>query len=205
MALVWDDPDLKHRSELLVMLAIADYANENGKAWPSIDSLAAKSRTTPRQVQKVIAALCQRSKLTVDMCAGPYKTNIYSILVGGVKWLHPEVAGSKSEPASSPDPSVSVSIRQYPLKTEPVLDEVILFCEKNGINRSDAEWFFHKCEGNGWTNGGKPIKRWGSTLLAWKLAGHLASQKNYGNNKTNGTAANKNARSNSEPDYTKGF
>jgi len=60
---------------------------------------------------------------------------------------------------------------------KPSIEEVKLFCSKSGIPISDAEWFFHKCEGNGWTNGGRPIKRWGSTLSAWKSAGYLPSQK----------------------------
>jgi hypothetical protein len=72
----------------------------------------------------------------------------------------------------------------------PSLGEVKDFCLKSGISESDAEWFFHKCEGNGWTNGGKPIKRWTSTLLSWKTAGYLPSQKqkneiNRRNNKPN--------------------
>ena len=60
----------------------------------------------------------------------------------------------------------------------PTLEEVRLFCAKSGLPESDADWFFHKCEGNGWTNGGKPIKRWGSTITAWKAAGYMPSQKN---------------------------
>ena len=59
----------------------------------------------------------------------------------------------------------------------PSLDEVKLFCAKAGIPEPDAVWFWNKEEGNGWTNGGKPVKRWGPTLTAWKAAGYLPSQK----------------------------
>ena len=52
-------------------------------------------------------------------------------------------------------------------------------CRKaDGITMQDAEWFYHKGRGNGWTNGGKPILDWKATLRSWKRAGYLPSQKN---------------------------
>jgi hypothetical protein len=63
------------------------------------------------------------------------------------------------------------------LKKSPTLDEVKLTCAKAGIPESDAVWFWNKCEGNGWTNGGKKIKSYPHTLAAWKAAGYLPSQK----------------------------
>lgn len=58
------------------------------------------------------------------------------------------------------------------------IEEVRLCCAKSGLPESDADWFFHKCEGNGWTNGGRPIKSWPHVIAAWKAAGYLPSQKN---------------------------
>jgi hypothetical protein len=56
-------------------------------------------------------------------------------------------------------------------------DEVLAHCREIGLFPRDAEYFFSKCEGNGWTNGGKPIKNWKATLRAWKTQGYLPSQK----------------------------
>jgi hypothetical protein len=67
----------------------------------------------------------------------------------------------------------------------PSLEEVRLFCSKSGISVADANWFFYKMDGNGWTNGGKPVKRWTSSLLAWKTAGYLASQRPQRNGSPN--------------------
>jgi hypothetical protein len=66
------------------------------------------------------------------------------------------------------------------VKTKPTLDEVKLVCSKTGVPESDAIWFWNKCEANGWTNGGKPIKSWPHTIAAWKAAGYLPSQKQNG-------------------------
>jgi len=45
MSDVWADAAITNQSELLVLLAIADYANDEGEAWPSIESIATKSRS----------------------------------------------------------------------------------------------------------------------------------------------------------------
>jgi hypothetical protein len=57
------------------------------------------------------------------------------------------------------------------------LEKVREFARGEGIRMSDAEWFWHKCQGNGWTNGGRPIKDWKATLRSWQRAGYLPSQK----------------------------
>lgn len=51
------------------------------------------------------------------------------------------------------------------------------FARGEGISLKDAEWFFWKCVGNGWTNGGKPIKDWKATLRSWHKAAYLPSMR----------------------------
>lgn len=58
-------------------------------------------------------------------------------------------------------------------------EEVKAFCSELSIPVSDGEWFWNKCEGNGWTNGGKPIRDWRATIRSWKAAGYLPSQKSH--------------------------
>jgi hypothetical protein len=58
------------------------------------------------------------------------------------------------------------------------VERVREFARGEGIRDSDAEWFYFKCEGNGWTNGGEPIRDWKATITSWKRAGYLPSQKN---------------------------
>jgi uncharacterized protein YdaU (DUF1376 family) len=58
------------------------------------------------------------------------------------------------------------------------LGEVTAFCREIGLPRADAEWFWHKCEANGWTNGGKRMLDWRQTLRSWKAGGYVPSIKN---------------------------
>jgi hypothetical protein len=47
---------------LLVMLAIADYAGDHGYAWPSIPSVAKKTRLTPQAVYRILNRLTTASE-----------------------------------------------------------------------------------------------------------------------------------------------
>ena len=51
MARVWDKS--RHAgSELLMLLAIADFADDDGKAYPAVSTLATKCRMTGRNAPK---------------------------------------------------------------------------------------------------------------------------------------------------------
>lgn len=70
---------------------------------------------------------------------------------------------------TSPTPSTE--------KSKAPLVEVREFLVSAGLTERDGDWFFHKCEGNGWTNGGHKIKDWKGTVRAWKVQGFFPSQK----------------------------
>ena len=59
----------------------------------------------------------------------------------------------------------------------PTLEAVKLYCAKAGISEQDATWFWFKMESQDWMNGKKKVKKYGMTLMAWKNAGYLPSQK----------------------------
>src|SRR5262249_22305654 len=56
MTRVWTHSQRKD-GELLVMLALADFANDAGECWPSILTLAQKARLTERQTRRVLKRL----------------------------------------------------------------------------------------------------------------------------------------------------
>lgn len=133
MSQVWEDPTITSQSELLVLLALADFANDSGEAWPSIERIATKSRHSDRGVQKIIDRLRKMGKIDVKKGGGPpgspLSTNRYRILAPRVNPVHPPVnpvhprgepggnggvnletgRGEPGDPPRSPDPSGSVS------------------------------------------------------------------------------------------------
>ncbi len=56
MSAVWERDDLTS-TQKLVLLALADWANDEGLCWPSIDRVALKASLTSRGVQKTIRSL----------------------------------------------------------------------------------------------------------------------------------------------------
>ena len=67
-------------NELLLLLAIADIADDDGVAWPGITSLAKKTRLAKRTVYRLISHLIAEGELEVTAGKGRGKTNLYKVL-----------------------------------------------------------------------------------------------------------------------------
>ena len=67
-------------SALLLLLAVADHAHDDGAgAYPSIQTLAAKSRLTPRAVQGILNRLEAAGELIIQRRTGPHQVNVYTV------------------------------------------------------------------------------------------------------------------------------
>lgn len=64
---------------LLVLLAMADWADDSGYCWPSVRTLAKKSRQTERNVRKCLRRMESHGAISVKSGAGPHSTNLYKI------------------------------------------------------------------------------------------------------------------------------
>ena len=79
MSQVWEHSHATG-GQLLVLLAIADFSNDDGEAWPSVPTLAKKARISERHTQRVVKQLKAMGELVVDSKAsGQWGTNIYRI------------------------------------------------------------------------------------------------------------------------------
>lgn len=78
MGRVWDDNGIKGSMKLL-LLAIADFADDNGKAWPSVETLAQKIGMSERNTRYMLRALEDQGRLAVDVSAGPKGSSMYRI------------------------------------------------------------------------------------------------------------------------------
>lgn len=84
MSYVWDNSPAKG-AELLVQLAIADAANPDGVAWPSIPKLAKMARCTEPTVRRAIEHWGQSGELQVfvgGFLDGKNQSNTYRIVMG---------------------------------------------------------------------------------------------------------------------------
>lgn len=64
----------------LLLICLANYANDKGECWPSISSLAAQADVTPRHVSGMIHDLAKLGYVTVREQSG--KSNSYTLRIG---------------------------------------------------------------------------------------------------------------------------
>lgn len=150
MSAVWTGSAQKG-STLLLLLAIADFANDEGTAWPGITTLAKKIRMTERSTQMIVAALVKSGELRVQRGAGPHGTNLYTVVYqrplasqGGEKFSPEKIAGRNpglegvkpaspgGEIAASPEPSLTT--KQPPGARKRALPDGF------GISNTVREW-----------------------------------------------------------------
>ena len=197
MSRVWDHAD-SSLGELLVFLALADHANDKGFCWPGVEGLAKKSRLSERQTRYILRSLEAKGYIKTLIQQGPRGCNMYEITLkegGGAVSAPPVGEGAVSDTQGgnprhqggqpiAPESSRTVkeSSVHIPGLSRLSLEEAKEYAKASGLPESDGEWFFYKCEGNGWTNGGKPIKNARATMRAWASAKYMPSQKQ--NNRT---------------------
>jgi len=82
MTAIWDKPPVGG-SALLVLLALADNANDEGVCWPSIATLAHKCVLSERQVQRMLRSLETRGLVRTEERKdekGEHHSNVYTVL-----------------------------------------------------------------------------------------------------------------------------
>ena len=119
------------QSETLVLLAIADHADDRGHCWPSVDRIAAKARISARQTQRVISRLEAAGYLQIDRPkTGRTHTNRYTVTIKGDKMTPFQKEGrhasqervtfspGKGDTAMSPESSGTIkNLKKEALKT----------------------------------------------------------------------------------------
>lgn len=74
-------------TSLLILLALADWSDDEGRSFPSIRTLAGKARISERQAQKQLDHLRQLGELEVHLGMGPVsqggRSNLYRIRLEG--------------------------------------------------------------------------------------------------------------------------
>lgn len=94
MHLVWQNASELQGSRLLVMLALADWSNDEGHCWPKINQLAHKTRVSARTAQRCIRDLEEEGYLTAEGGGGrgipsQYQLSIERLNEQRVTTLHP--------------------------------------------------------------------------------------------------------------------
>ena len=110
VAWVFDNPSVRGTVKL-VALTLANYANEKGIAWPSVETLAKKTGISTRQIQRILPKIEEAGLLKITTGGGRTQTHRYQFpYVGNSANLSsfPQRNGdnlSKKGVTMSPDPT----------------------------------------------------------------------------------------------------
>lgn len=97
MSAVWKYAPVD-QGELLVLLALADFANDEGRCFPSVETLAEKSRMSERSVQRAVRAMEEAGFLSIEPGGGRHSANQYVIDVDALR----AISATKTDPVQPP-------------------------------------------------------------------------------------------------------
>ena len=107
LAWVWQHSP-KSGGQLLVLLALADFADDDGRAWPAVAVIAAKARLQVRQTQSVLRELTRDGEIAIEPRSGPGLVNTYRVLIGGANTAPPShtvVQPDAPQPTTGAEPT----------------------------------------------------------------------------------------------------
>lgn len=118
MVWVWEHADVAG-TDLIALLALADWSDETGENWHSVASLAKRCRRTERATRATLRRLEQAGYLVTVTRRG--KSSVYRLQIpqrlraevgfrGEVTGPTPEVTGPTPEVATSAEPSIEPSL-----------------------------------------------------------------------------------------------
>jgi len=109
-------------TDLLMLVVLADYSDDNGSSYPSVAALARKCRMTSRNANYILSALQASGELRVLKNEGPKGTNRYQIVLAklGAQSLKP---ASPLKGASPLKPTSSPPEAGFPKPLKPTSDE----------------------------------------------------------------------------------
>lgn len=117
MARVWE---LSRHSgtELLMLLAIADFADDDGNAYPAVGTLATKCRMKPRNANYILRALQESGELRLSVGGGPRGTNRYRITLAPLQPAAPLQCSAPLQPIAAP-PAIQRRLALQPIADKP--------------------------------------------------------------------------------------
>jgi hypothetical protein len=109
MTRVWGSPAIDTQSDLCILLALADWANDDGECWPSLEQLAKKSRMHRATVHRRLAAMRGHWVEWQENNGGRSQRNRYTIMTEHLTTPLPDDPKPSHDATVSEDPKPSHS------------------------------------------------------------------------------------------------
>lgn len=179
------DPQAK-----LVLLKLADHADEKGECWPTIIQICEATELSERTVHRKLKELEDGGFISRERGVNQV---FYT-----VNPCHSDTPSNTSTPVTltpchadtpvtvTPPPPVTVAVTKkstyqykntYSAKARGSVEEFRDYAVSLGLTKGDGDFLFDHFEEGGWMRGKVPIKCWRAAMRKWRQGGWLPSQK----------------------------
>ena len=176
---------------MLVLLALADWANEEGICWPSLPTIANKTRLGSRQVNNILQRLLADQFISIEKAGGGrgvvnhYRINLRRDSLQSPTLNHSSTncnslkSATETMKSSSQNPETSdgairknhhESSRKPSKDVHPSVEDIHNYCLERG-NAVDPQQFFDYYTSNGWKVGRVRMQDWRAAVRTWERNG----------------------------------
>lgn len=110
-------------SKLLLLIMLADAANEDGYCWPGIQRLAQQTRMSTRQVQRMLQDLAKDGEIFIETRKGGIKNNRYHVICGLDIEQKREIANQIIEKFPDLHDDILSSLGNDKMSSPPIVDD----------------------------------------------------------------------------------
>ena len=96
---------IQDQSDVLILLALADWADDDGACYPSMPAIAKKARLSDRTVQKRVGDLEKAGLVTRMVRVGRGRSNLYRLHLDRIAAWDPGSEADAEATAEEPAPS----------------------------------------------------------------------------------------------------
>lgn len=179
----------KHDGEGFATVMEQENAAELFAAWVLILQVASKCQERGSLVREDGTPLTARAMAVKTRAPESWFKEAFKFFITKVKWMDCQASDTQlSGNCQAGDTQVTKKegnrregngseVKRASKARPQTREEFDAFFQELGLYPRDAEATWNKFEGNDWTNGGKKIACWKSTVRAWKASGYMPSQK----------------------------
>ena len=133
MSQIWENSQ-QEGTALLMLLAIADHANDQGICWPSKRTLAKKCRVSERHAGRLIKKLVTDKELEIQRGGGRGHSNVYKVtpVTGFTDTTDPSYRVTPTSPIKEEIPasvSIKVDTQRETMTPEVIKDDIAESCQ----------------------------------------------------------------------------
>ena len=157
-AITWAFRQQLSPSEKLVLLTLADYADDEDKCWPKQETLATRTGLARPTIALKLKSLEEQSMITRQ-----HRKHTSDMI-----YIHCTIPAAFSNKITNDEPKTKTATRKTRTFQPPTLDEVREYAKSVGAEPQASQFHQYFTVGNWKDSRGVAVKNWKQKFLTWK-------------------------------------